>query len=300
VLQDLVEVEADQEVVVRGKDVAEASPPPAGGEEVIDTGEEGTPKVTQEAPRPRRPRGKIFAVTGVVDVGFRDFSYDGVVADNDPMTPDDLPDEHEGGQVIAGPMIELWPGTIAGVHALRGLVLVARMQFPINNQPVTSNRLMGTTSTFWQSLEISARHRWTIKQKGTLEVGAGFVRDQYQFNFENPNDKPLLPDADYRSIKIGVRGSLLLGSIEPYLAGENRVVLSGGKALEDRFSLGASASGLRGVLGAIAKLGPLEARLEGSLTLYSWTFKYDTNDTFKADGASDFIKIISASIGYAY
>jgi hypothetical protein len=33
---------------------------------------------------------------------------------------------------------------------------------------------------------------------------------------------------------------------------------------------------------------------------YSWTFKYDTTDTFKADGASDSIIMISAGVGYAY
>ena len=109
-----------------------------------------------------------------------------------------------------------------------------------------------------------------------------------------------MPDADYRSIRIGVRGSLLVGSIEPYLAIENRIVMSGGKVIEDRFSLGASATGLRGALGFAARLGSFAARLEGSLTRYAWTFKFNTMDEFKADGASDSIIMISAALGYEY
>lgn len=318
VLQDLVEIEPNQEVVVRGKDVAAAAPkpnpkpdpkpdPPDKGEDVetvesVESGESGSgsgsggTKVQKEAaPSPRAPRGAIVAVSGLIDVGFRTFSYQN---DNDPTTPD-LPDEKEGGQIIAGPMIEVWPGTLAGVRALRGLALVGRVQFPINKQPVTGGQIMGTTTTFWQSLEISARHRWSFT-KATLEAGAGFVRDQHQFNTSNTNDLKIVPDADYKSIKLGVRGSLLLGTVEPYLAAENRIVVSGGDAIESRFSLGASASGLRGALGANAKLGPVQARVEASLTRYAWTFKADTNDMYKATGASDSIIMLSAGLGYAY
>jgi hypothetical protein len=308
VLQDLVEIEPNQEVVVRGKDVAAADPkpdPPDGGENGEpggngESGESGGTKVQKEASPPARaPRGKIVAVSGLIDVGFRNFTYQNPQTDNDPTTPDDLPNEKEGGQIIAGPMIEVWPGTIAGVPALRGLAIVGRIQFPVNKQPVTGGRIMGTTTTFWQSLEISARHRWSFT-KAAVEVGAGFVRDQHQFNTSNMNDLKLVPDADYKSVKLAVRGSLLLGKVEPYLAAENRIVVSGGASLENRFSLGASASGLRGALGANAMVGPLQARVEASLTRYSWTFKYDTNDTFKADGASDSIIMLSAGLGYAY
>jgi hypothetical protein len=318
VLQDLVEVEAGQEVVVRGKDVAAAGGGGGSsdggdgdGDDVVvnDAGEDGSGgsggsggetggSVTQKAPAPRSPDDKLFAVTGLIDIGFRSFTYQNAQVDDDPATVDELSDENEGGQVIAGPMVEVWPGTIAGVRALRGLAVMARMQFPINKQPVTGGRLMGMTTTFWQSFEISARHRWTIRSKGTIEASFGFVRDEHRFN-TSPSNLNLVPDADYRSIKLGARGSLLVGSIEPYLALENRVVISGGDVIEERFSR-ADASGLRGALGAGTQLGPLHARLEASFTRYSWTFKYDTTDTFKADGASDSITLISAAVGYAY
>jgi hypothetical protein len=302
VLQDLIEVEPNQEVVVRGKEVATATPDPpepANPREPTEPTEPPGPDVKKEgSTSPRGPRGKIVAVTGVVDVGFRNFKYQNVVVDMDPNTADDLPNENEGGQVIAGPMVEVWPGTLAGVHFLRGVAVVARYELPVNKQPVTGGRIMGTTTTFWQYLEISARQRWSFS-KGTLEVGGGFIRDQHQFNTSTMN-KQLVPDADYRSIKIGLRGSLRIGALEPYVAVENRIVLSGGDVLEKKFKLVHSATGLRGALGASRKLGPFEAHLEGSLTRYSWTFKPDTTDMFKADGASDSILLISAGLGYAY
>jgi hypothetical protein len=294
VLQELIEIEPDQEVTVRGKDVATGGAPPDETPEIIEDTEPGEAGggVSQQGAKARPPRGPIVAVAGLIDVGFRRFTYE------NPMT-EILGDEKEGGQVIAGPMIEVWPGTIAGVRALRGLAVIGRFQFPLNKQPVTGAGLMGTTTTFWQSFEISARHRWTFAQ-GTIDVGAGFVRDQHQFNTENRDDLNRVPDADYRSIRIGVRGSLRLGLVEPYLAAENRIVVSGGKVIEDRFTLDASASGLRGALGATAQLGPVHGRLEGSFTRYAWTFKSNPSDMFRADGASDSIFIISAGVGYAY
>jgi hypothetical protein len=300
VLADVIEVEAGGEVVVQGKAVAQAAPV-EDEPEVIETddpepgagggGGGGGGEVTKAMPKPRAPRGKIVAVSGVIDVGFRSFKYD------NPQTAM-LNNVDEGGQVIAGPMLELWPGNLAGVRPLRNLALVVRMQFPLNKQPVEGGAIMGTTTTFWQSLEISARQRWTFS-KGSVDIGAGFIRDQHQFNVSETSDIDLVPDADYRAIRIGARGGLRVGPIEPYLGVENRVVLSGGR-IEERFTRGGSASGLRAALGANAKLGPLQTRLEGSFTRYSWTFKYDNNDDFRADGARDSIFLISAGIGYAY
>lgn len=299
VLQDLIEVEPDQEIVVRGKEVA-AAPPPSGPPEPDEPGEPGGSGepgggVTQEIPKPRPPRaGKIFAVSALVDVGFRRFTYD------NPSDPVLLANEKEGGQVIAGPMIELWPGTIAGIRALRGLALVGRFQFPINKQPVEGPQIMGTITTYWESLEIGARQRWTFA-KGAVEVGAGYVRDRHQFNSDNAqNDLQFVPDAEYQMIRIGVRGSLVAGTLEPYLAAENRIVMSGGEVIEERFSLGTSVNGLRGALGVHAKLGPLDARLEASFTRYSWKFNPDTSDMFQADGASDSILMLSTGLRYAY
>lgn len=308
VLQDLIEVEANQEVVVRGEAPRTAAAAETDeGEDAIDAGDgdgdaEGAGDDTarggeveqKRLVRPRGPRAKRIALTAVVDVGFRRWTYDKVVVTDKP-----LGNEDEVGQVIAGPMLELWPGTLLGVRALRGLALVGRFQFPINKQPVRGEQIMTPVTTFWQSLEVSLRHRWTLSELGTVEVGAGYVRDQHQFNTE-PSNIDLVPDADYRAIRIGVRGSLLVGALEPYLAVENRIVMSGGRVLEQRFDTGANATGMRAALGANAQFGPVAMKLEAVVTRYAWTFKYENASLFKAAGATDLIFAISAGLGFAY
>jgi hypothetical protein len=112
-------------------------------------------------------------------------------------------------------------------------------------------------------------------------------------------DIDLVPDADYKTVRLGAKAALNLGTIEPYLSVENRIVLSGG-TLENRFSK-ASANGFRGVLGAEAKLGAVSLRLEGAINYYVWTFEYQSSmDTFRADGATGSVKFITAAVGYAY
>jgi hypothetical protein len=243
-------------------------------------------------PATSKPRGHYVMGSGAFDVGFRKFSYDG------NMTKNTLRDETEVGQVLAGPMIELWPTEILGLGVLPGLSLMGRFEFGLNSQPVTGMDIAGTTTTFWQSLEISVRNRFVIADTAAVEVGVGYLRDTYRFN-GSPNDVMLVPDADYQSIRVGVRGSLLLDPVEPYLVLENRIVLNGG-SLQQRFPLGASANGLHGALGAVAHFGNFAVRLEAAITDYSWTFKPDTGARFIASGGSDRIEDISLSLGYSY
>ncbi|MBA3539500.1 MAG: hypothetical protein H0T79_07705, partial [Deltaproteobacteria bacterium] len=102
----------------------------------------------------------------------------------------------------------------------------------------------------------------------------------------------------YQSLRLGARVSAALGSVEPYLAVENRIVFDGG-ALQTRFD-SASASGLHGAIGVAARMGALSARVEGALTQYSWTFTYGSGDMRQASGGSDRISQVSVSLGYAY
>lgn len=273
-----VDVEAGGEVTVVGAGKAAPQGEPT-------TGGIGA-QVEVKPPR----QGTIVSASATFEIGFRAFSYDNV------QTTATLNDESEPGVVTAGPHVELWLGNLFRVPALRGVSLLGRAQFGLNKLTIAGEPLMAPATTFWQSLEISARHRWTIKQRGTVEVGAGFVRDRFQFNGD-VDDVRLLPDVDYKSIRIGGRGSLLFGAWEPYLVAENRIVLSGG-ALERRFD-SATTSGLRGALGLAAKFGKLHARLEGSLMRYRWTFKYENDDAFKADAGTDSIKLVALSVGYA-
>jgi hypothetical protein len=281
----------------------------------IEAGREATisaPAAPVEAPAPdaavlaatapsasSRRGAKSIAVSAAVDVGFRQFTYS---LPDPAMRTRFEQDEEELGQVLVGPILEIWPTTLLGLEVLPGLSLYGRFEYGVNPQavPIHSNDgsvEMTTLTTAWQSLEISLHHRWTVANAGTIEVGAGYADDRYQFKASNTGDLDLVPDAAYKAVRIGGRASLLFGPLEPYIAIEQRIVLQGG-ALEDRYSLGTSVYGVRGSLGAAARLGRFEARVEGGLTLYSWTFRPDTSDQTKAHGGDDIIENVTFALGY--
>jgi hypothetical protein len=289
---DFVEIEAGREATVTPRPaVAEALPPPPKDEPAIETAAP-SPVV------PARRRGPAIVATAAADIGFRQFRY------RNNTTPATQRDDKEAGQVLAGPIVEVWPATLLGLGALPGLSLYARFEFGVNAQPVTminaSTGMQVPTSleTRWQSFEISVRQRWTIAGAATLEVGTGYTQDRYQFD-GFPDEIAIVPDANYKAVRIGGRVSALLGKLEPYLTLENRVVVSGG-AMDKRYTLGTSVNGIRGTLGAAVHLGHIEVRLEGGLTRYSWMFKADSTDVTQADGGTDSIESLALAIGYAY
>jgi hypothetical protein len=242
-------------------------------------------------------------VSAATDIGFRQFTY------SNNLTPSTQRDDHEGGEVLTGAAVELWPATLLHLGALPGLALYGRFQIGVNAQRVTvrdsrSGTVMPTSlSTSWRSLEISVHQRWTIASIGTIEVGTGYTDDHYQFTTDDPmmgrTEQATVPDAAYKAVRIGARASLLLGPFEPYLAGENRLVLSGG-AMDHRYSLGTSVNGVQGAIGTVVHLGRFEVRAEASVIQYSWTFHADVSDTDKADGGSDVIERIGIALGYTY
>jgi hypothetical protein len=158
-------------------------------------------------------------------------------------------------------------------------------------------------TTSWRSWEISLRHRWTIASAGTIDVGAGYTSDRYQFTTDGAMDgdaqRATVPDAAYKAVRIGGRASLLFGRFEPYIAAENRLVVSGGM-MEHRYKVSTSVNGVQGAIGAVIHLGHFEVRADASVIDYSWAFRYDVSDDDKADGGSDVIERIGLSIGYVY
>ncbi len=236
------------------------------------------------------PRTDFLTAGVAMDIGFRSFTYDAAMTGN-------LRTETEGGQVILGPVVELFPMRLAGVSRLRGLSLFARAQFGVRGQQLTGGMLMGQVSTFWGSYELSLRHRWNFGGVG-VEASGGYVRDQMRFNATDGADIDLVPDAEYQSIRIGGKLAYNAGGFEPYVAAENRVVLDGG-VVGTRFT-DAKASGVRAALGAKLVAGPIVARAEASLVHYSWDFQYGPGDTYQADGATDSVKLISLLLGYTY
>ena len=248
--------------------------------------------VTKSAPAAPRPPFVSLAVA--MTVGFRSFTYE------NNQTRQTLRDETESGQVILGPLVELWPGTLLGIRALRGLSVMGRFQFRINEQPVTGGGIQNGLSTFWQAFEVSLRHKWLFADRYGVEVGAGWTREQYRFN-GTAQDKLLVPDAQYESIRIGARLSMLVDAgavvVEPGLDLESRLVRDGGP-LQSRFGASTSVNGFRGAAGIVVRRGGINVRAEAAILRYAWDFE-PVMDRM-ADGGVDLITLLGLYAGYAY
>jgi hypothetical protein len=280
-----VAANAEVEIPVPSTTVADATP-----DRDLPPGGDGDASIRGRIDPPPRRTDPILALSAITSVGFRDFQYQNVAAGAVNLDP-----ASEAGQISPGAVLELWPGTLAGIRALRGLALVGRAQLGVNPQEVTdsdSGMPIGA-STFWRNFEGSLRYRATLAGTATLEGSVGYLRDQHRFSGER-SAIAQVPDADYQSLKLALRASLLLGSIEPYAAFENLVVMSGGP-LAERFPMGADVAGVRGAAGIAASFGHIGVRLEGALTRYTWTFRQA-----EASGATDSIKYVSILAGYAY
>lgn len=238
-----------------------------------------------------RGRDRFLRASAAFDIGFRAFRY------REVETGQTLRDASENGQLLAGPVIELWPGVLAGVDKLRGLSVRARYQYGLNKQDLRATGLSGPTNTFWQSLELSLRQRWQFGRFG-IGVSAGYVRDQFQFEGA-AQDILKVPDVDYQSLRVGGELSLQAGPLEPYVSFENRIVTSGGN-LGERFEAGTTTSGLHGALGLALRHGSLRGVVEGAWTHYSWNFQFAPDAMRRAEGASDSVKKVQLSIGYEY
>lgn len=240
---------------------------------------------TTPAPAPSMP----FIEAGLaMDVAFRRFKFDSAT-DPQPF--------NNGGQVVIGPAVELWPGRLVGSHFLRGLSVYARVQFGVNAQEVTrtNNGMIENVGaqTLWGAIEASVRHKWVFADVFGLEASGGFIRDQAEFNATSQSVLDMVPSADYKSIRIGARLSYV-AKFEPYLLGENRVVLDGGELANRGDS--AKPSGFRVAAGLKTMFGPIAARAEFSYAGYTWT--YANNSGSSPPGASDTIMWLGFSLGY--
>jgi hypothetical protein len=246
-----------------------------------DGGETGT------SPAPALPMPFIEAGLAM-DIAFRRFKFDSAT-DPQPF--------NNGGQVVLGPAIEFWPGRLVGSHFLRGLSIFARVQFGINAQEVTRDSggmiIPVGAQTLWGALEASVRHKWVFANVLGVEASGGFIRDQAEFNANSQAILDMVPSADYKSIRIGGRLSYV-AKFEPYVLGENRVVLDGGE-LATRGN-NAKASGYRVALGLRTMFGPIAARAEFSYAGYSWT--YSSSSGSSPPSASDTIMWLGFSLGY--
>lgn len=283
-----VELENGGEVTIEGKRFVE--PVDTGPD--IDETDPLNPPLIEEPETPGPPRaGPILSISALVTVGFRNFKYAEPTGDLRPET--------EAGQVLVGPYVEFYPGTLAGIASLRGLALVLRYGYGANSQSVLDANNMETgLSTYWSTIQVGARQRWTLGGMASLEIGAGYVRDIHRFNVAADATVPVtqVPDADYSSVRIGGRASVQLAKLEPFVAAENRIVVSG-KGFADRFP-SPSATGIKLGGGVVLHAGKLFFTLEASYTRYSWTFGAGNVMGVSASGATDAFTNFGGSLGY--
>ena len=248
---------------------------------------------------PEKPRKRIITGSALFDVGFRQFSYSNPVAPASPK-PNNVGADSEKGQLMAGVYVEFWPSEAFDVAEIKDLSLIGRFEFGLNQQAVNDPDLSAATTTFWQSIEVAARYRINLADGAfAIEPSAGYTRDRFQFNGADM-DIALVPDADHQAVKIGARGILPMGSVEPYVDLQNRIVVNGGD-MQGRFTQ-ASANGLHAAVGLAIASGNLSGRVEAALTRYSWSFSNNgvAMPTYTANGAIDMIEQIVVSFGYSY
>jgi len=295
---DFIKVDTGAETEITAS--AAAPTPPSGGDtggdtgggDTGDAGGSDTGEVHQKSPS--GPRGQIVTGGIQVDIGFRRLSYE-----NPHGTLTAQSGESEDGQVLVGPALEIWPTQLLHMDALRGLSLFVRFQIGVNHQELTTQTgnmppVPAGASTAWSSLEASLRQRWTLADAVAVTVSAGFVRDALGFDITNTAMMPDVPDADFKSVRIGARIALL-GNVAPYIEAENRFVVSGGRFATEFAS--SSATGVHAAAGVAIHAGSLAAKAEAEITSYSWTFsQQDPN----ADGASDKVFGFAALLAYQY
>jgi hypothetical protein len=291
-------VEANVDTPIKAKPGAAtvAVVEPSGIDEGAGSGSDGTgnddTKIKEATPAEKSDR--YINVGAALEVNFRQFHYDNP---KNGLNSQEL----ESGQDLLGPAVEIWPMELVGASHLRGLSIFGKVLFGINKLQVL-DEMTGTdqgTTTKWSNIEADLRHRWTIGDSGGIEVSGGFVRDAMDYvGVKAALDK--VPVVDYRSIRLGVRGGVSLGAIDAYAGVEGRIVISAG-TLATRFT-SADVTGGRAVVGFSKTMGPIFARVEGSVVYYGWTITDDNSVPNKptADGATDMVEVISINVGLVH
>lgn len=298
---DFVEVEADKikTITVRGK-ITVAGGGDGGGDGDGDGGGDGDgdggrgTTVTTTVVPSRARTGPIFAVGPMVEVGWRDFTYQGMKTSGTlPIT--------QSGEALIGLAIDINPFRLTGFRPLHPLAIVLAGGFGVPQAVADDTGTLGTDlKTFWQRFQAGLRYRFGLGAVD-LDLEAGYGGYVYRFS-GNTNDIDRLPDASYQCVRIGGRLGIKIagGMVEPYVGGENRAVVSGGE-IQDRFRNGASAQGyaFRGGLDLALASGKLTGRLEFNYGKFEWTFKPDPPD-FMVTGGTDTLYHLGFVLGYAY
>lgn len=226
------------------------------------------------------------------EIGWRRFRYD------NPQTTNLRPFDANGiGMLAFWGELAPWRAS-PGAHALWPLSITAGFGVGF---PVTATAPNGDTAdTFWRTTDVGLRWRWNVSHEAALDFEGGWARLLYTFRDSMNGLIATIPDVDYETIRLGIRAMAKIGKGRLWLAGENRVVLSGGEE-ETRFT-GASAQGLGARLGGDVPFagGRVVLRIEGNLSRYGWTFTSNAGDMYIADGATDVLWGFNIGLGASY
>jgi hypothetical protein len=261
----------------------------SGAEHVVTV----TPTVDEAPPpepsRPRGPRPPLAIVRVGPDFGWRSLSYQ--AAGDAMFTPS------FSSRVLTAVRVEAelapWRA-LPEARPVWPLALVVGGGFAPADAVVAGSR---TTDQFWRTTEVGLRYRLGLGRHAALAADAGWARLIWAFRGDQED---ALPDTDYQTVRLGLRGEGAVGPLTGWLAIANQVVVSGGP-LPDRFAT-ADADGFALRLGGRAALwgGRLEAGAEYQLTSFSWSFEPVMGGDYQATGASDRIDSARLWLGGVY
>lgn len=231
-----------------------------------------------------RPEGPRLRFAPLVEVSWRYFEY------VDAITVDNTASLRQAGTVLLGARAELVP-----LRAVENLSFTLAGGYAVP-QDLNSNAGM-LRATVWR-VDAAASYTLGLTRRAGLVALAGYGRSRYRF--EGPSAAvALVPDATYSQVRLGAGLRGRLDWFELLALVENRLVLSGG-TFSDRFKT-ASADGLAAHLSMAAHLGAhIFARLDSGVARYDWSFTYEPEDRYRAEGASDLMLMVSLSAGAAF
>lgn len=268
-----------------GEAPASSEPTQVAAAEPEDSAEHGEDRVEESATvEPGHSEGPRLRFAPLVEMSWRYFEY------VDAITVDNTASLRQAGTVLLGARAELVP-----LRAVENLSLSLAGGYAVP-QDLSSNAGM-LRATVWR-VDAAASYTLGLTRHAGLVALAGYGRSRYRF--EGPSAAvALVPDATYSQVRLGVGLRGRLDWFELLAMVENRLVLSGG-AFSNRFKT-ASADGLAAHLSMAAHVGARYfARLDSGVARYDWSFTYEPEDRYRAEGASDLLLIVSLSAGAAF